>query len=253
MPASPKPARRTIRRSRVGAVMAETCLIIPFILVVIVLMIYLGYNFRRLERVTNIDRYEAWRQTTPGSRGPGQAEPLGHAPLNNAFYGDNSDQARLLTEANNRGRTAIPEAHRTLQQQTTDETFSYLDNFFAASPTGLYERFEARHDQVSPYMESFLSDMSRTRTGHRRLNGDWRYANGVTYNAEKQKWEPSSYRVTPGSSLREVFFVDLDDGLAPYARTNPLAEAIRDFYTAYPGYRGPDIPTTWDQTSGWQY
>lgn len=233
--------------------MVETVLITPLLMVVIVLLMYLGWSFRRLERVTNMDRYEAWRETTPGASGPTQAPILGHEPLNQAFYGDVSDQARTLTEATNRGRTDIPDAHRTLQQQTADEGFAYLESFLNSSPTNLYERFEARHDQVSPFLERFMSDSSRTRTGHRRLNGDWRFANGVTYNPGKQKWEPAGYRVAPGPALLEVFFVELDEGLNPYTDNNELARAIQEFYTAYPSYRGPDIPTTWDPTSGWSY
>lgn len=248
-----RPRNRRRNRSQLGAVMAETVMITPILMIVIVLIMYLGWNFRRLERVTNMDRYEAWRQVTPGARGPQQAEVLAHQPLNDAFYGDTSDQARILSAAGNRGRTQIPEAHRILQQQTADETFAYLESMLNSSPTNLYERFEARHDQVSPYLAALMSDLTRTRTGHRRLNGDWRYSNGITYNGEKQKWEPDGYRVTPGSALREVFFVELDEGLEPYTGNNDLATAIRDFYTAYPGYRGPEIPTSWDQNGGWQY
>ena len=239
----PTRRRNTNRRnrSRLGAVMVETALITPVLMVVIVLVMYLGWNVRRLQRVTNMDRYEAWRQTTPGSRGPTQADLLGHQPLNDAFYGDVSDQARQLDESNGRGRTAPPEAYDYLQQLTADETYAYLEEFIASSPTGIYERFEARHDQVSPWLARLMSDLTRTRTGHRRLNGDWRYANGVTYNASKGRWEPAGRRVAPETSLREVFFVELDEQLEPYARNNELAETIRDFYSAYPPYRGPDI------------
>lgn len=247
----PRPRRR--HRSQLGAVMAETVMITPILMIVIVLIMYLGWNFRRLERITNMDRYESWRQVTPGTTGPQQAEILAHQPLNDAFFGDTSDQARILDTANNRGRTAIPEAHRRLQQQTADETFAYLESLLNNSPTNHYERFEARHDQVSPYLAALMSDQTRNRTGHRRLNGDWRYANGVTYNGEKQKWEPDGYRVAPGPALREVFFVELDEALQPYTTTNDLAAAIRDFYTSYPEYRGPEIPTSWNQGDGWSF
>ena len=77
------------------------------------------------------------------------------------------------------------------------------------------------------------------------MNGDWRYVNGIRYNGSKQKWEPSnSRRVVPGEALRDVFFAELDDGLEPYDNNgNNLAGAIRDFYLAYPRYRGPDVIT----------
>lgn len=244
----PTPRRpRNRRRTQRGAVMVETVLIIPVLLVVIVLIMYLGWQVRRLQRVTNMDRYEAWRQTTPGSVGPAQNPLNDHAALNNTFYDDVSDQARQLTHAANQGRTAAPEAYDYLQQQTTDETFAYLEDFLDASPTARYERFEARHNQTSPFLARYMSDLSRTRTGHRRLDGDWRYANGVTYDNAKGRWIPAGYRVSPAEPLRDVFFAEFDDRLRPYVRENRdgvpnLASRIRDFYSAYPSYTGPDIP-----------
>ena len=248
-PSVPRYPRHT--QSRRGAVMVETVLITFLIMIVVVLFLYLGWSFRRLQRVTNMDRYEAWRATTPVTINPGldlglrvnprRSADLAHQPLNETFYGDIADPARQLTAVDN-SRAPVPQAHRLIQEQTTDETPVYLEHFYAASPTGRLERFEARHNQSSPYLAAFMSDLAATRTGHRRLDGDWRYSNGLAFNAEKDKWEPAGYHVIPRPALREVFFAGLDDALLPYTDDNGLAAGIRDFYTAYPRYRGPDLP-----------
>lgn len=233
--------------------MVETVIVLPFIFIILVLVLYLGWNFRRMQTTTNMDRYEVWRQTTPGARGPAQNNIDQHAQLNEGFHGHTGDEAERLSNALNRGRTDVPQAHRLLQGELVDESFAYYQDFLDTHPTAIFERFDAQHDQVSPLLERTMSDTTRNPTGHTRLDGDWRYGDGITYNREKQKWEPNGRRVVPGQPLREVFFVELDEGLTPYVATNPLAEAIRDFYTRYPGYRGPEIPTTWNRNGGWDF
>jgi len=235
----------TRKRKQRGAVMVETCIILPFLFIIFVLILYIGWNMRRIEKTTMMDRYEVWRQTTPGSQGPAQNNVAQHAQLNDAFFGDTGDDAERLSHDLSRGRTQIPEAHRLLQQQLSDESFAYYRSFLDASPTGIYERFEAQHRQISPLLARTMSDVTRNPTGHTRLDGDWRFGDGIAFNRDKQKWEPNGRRVVPGTPLREVFFVELDDGLSPYTSSNPLAEAIREFYTRYPAYVGPEIPTRW--------
>ena len=242
----PKPntTRRSARRS-LGAVMVETVLVMPFILFIIVLIIYLGWNFRRQAQVTNMDRYVVWKQTTPGASGPDtQRLPtdLRNPRLNNAFYQLTSDQAIRLDERDNNGGY-LPKSYETLRQMQADETYSYFDAFLDRSPRAHHERFTAQHEQINDMLAKLgMADITRAAEGHGRLNGDWRYANGIRYDGQSDRWKPAHYRVSPGSAMREVFFVDLDDGLEPYDNSgNKLAQAIREFYLSYPGYRGPDV------------
>ncbi|MEO0475687.1 MAG: hypothetical protein AAF085_06940 [Planctomycetota bacterium] len=234
------------RRSTLGAVMAETVLVMPFIMIAIMLIVYLGWNFRRTAQVTNMDRYAVWESVTPGAPGPdaqGMAQDIRNPRLNNAFFSLNGDQANDLDELREtQGVRYLPEGHRDLRDQQVDETYSYFDEFLERNPTGLRQRFSARHNQSMNTQLLGLSDLNRNSTGHARLNGDWRFANGVRYNSDKGKWEPGNQRVVPGEALREVFFAEMDDGLERYDDgENNLAGAIRDFYLAYPGYVGPEI------------
>ncbi|MGB0766681.1 MAG: TadE/TadG family type IV pilus assembly protein, partial [Phycisphaeraceae bacterium] len=144
-PTSKKVARK---RSVLGAVMAETVLVMPFIMLAMVLIIYLGWNFRRLAQVTNMDRYAVWELATPGSPGPdlqGIQADLRNPRLNNAFFGLNGDQALTLDELrSSQGYT--PQPHENLRDQQTDETYAYFDDFLENNPRAIHQRFTARHD-----------------------------------------------------------------------------------------------------------
>lgn len=234
------------RRRTLGAVMAETVLVMPFIMLALALIVYLGWNFRRLAQVTNMDRYAVWESATPGAPGPGvqgMAQDNRNPQLNAAFFGLNNDQARSLGELRNTEKVRyLPRGHRDLRDRQTDETYSYFDEFLERSPSGLTQRFSATHNQSVNTEYLGLDDLVRNGLGHSRMNGDWRYLNGVSYNSNLAKWQPAHRRVSPAQSLRQVFFADLDDGLEPYeSNGNALAGAIRSFYFAYPSYGGPDV------------
>jgi hypothetical protein len=236
--------------------MAETVLVMPFIMVALMLIVYLGWNFRRVAQVTNMDRYAVWESVTPGAPGPDAqhlAQEMRNPRLNNAFFELNGDQANDLDELNaNNNNVYLPEGHRDLRDQQTDETYSYFDEFLERNPTGQRQRFSATHSQSVNTDLLGLSDLVRNSHGHSRMNGDWRYANGIRYNSDRAVWEPANRRVVPGEALREVFFVDLDDGLEPYDDNgNNLAGAIRDFYLAYPAYVGPEVGSSNSEYGRW--
>lgn len=251
--------------------MTETVLIMPFVVLVLMLIVYLGWNFRRLAQVTNMDRYVVWGEVTPGTTGPGLGES---GQMNEAFFGLNADQAldinRLADDAG-----YIPEGHITLRDEQTDETYTYYDEFLDRNPTGLRQRHDTTHAQSVNTDLLGLSELTRNGDGHSRMDGDWRYAREVfRYNG---RWiygtggldrepprsasdpdgdprpsiiddEPgdgrdlSYYHVSKAMSLNEVFFIELDEGLRPYQDSgNLLARNIREFYLAYPEYRSPDV------------
>ena len=225
--------------------MVETVVVMPFILFVMVLILYLGWNFRREALVTNMDRYVVWKQATPGSTGPdtqGLPADLRNPRLNNAFYEINNDQAIKLNELS-KNTGYLPQSYQTLRDRQADETFSYFDAFLDRNPRGHHQRFTAKHEQINNLLKQLgMADITRNGEGFGRLNGDWRYANGIRYDGRSDKWKPAYQRVSPGSAMREVFFADLDDGLEPYADSgNKLASVIREFYLSYPAYRGPDV------------
>lgn len=247
--------RRGARHTR-GAAMVETVLVLPFIMIMIVLIIYLGWNFRRLALVTNMDRYSVWERVTPGAPGPdhqGLEQDMRNPRLNNAFFGINGDLADHLDERHDWNHYT-PQGHENLRDMQADETYSYFEEFLERNPRAIHERFRADHGDYALDFEEGQKPLefrdkqavSRTTVGHSRMDGDWRYVNGIRYNSGREAWEPAYGRVAPGSSLREVFFSEIDDGLDPYVdNDNNLARAIRDFYFSYPSYRGPDVGSSW--------
>lgn len=235
----------TTRRNARGAAMVETVFLLPFIMVVVVLLIYLGWNFRRMAQVTNMDRYVVWQQVTPGASGPSvqaRDEEMRNPRLNNAFFGLHGDGAEALDELMRSGGYT-PEGHERMRDMQADETFSYFDAFIDSNPRAIREQFEAEHEHITDMLQEMgMSDMTRNFPGHVRLNGDWRYANGVRFDRQRGEWEPGGYRVSPGESMRDVFFAEIDSGLEGYDEGgNNLAGAIRDFYLRYPAYLGPDV------------
>lgn len=225
--------------------MMETVFIMPFVALSFALIIYFGWNFRRMAQVTNMDRYSVWQWVTPGSPGPnvqGIPAEMRNPRLNNAFYGLTDDQALRLDEYQS-NRVYRPIGHELLRDQVTDEAYSYFDAFIENNPKGLTQRFEATHEKFTEAFDDFnWSDLTRNAEGHSRMHGDWRYVNGIRYDSAADKWKPAHARVSPGESLREVFFAEMDDGLEPYdVSGNNLAKAIREFYLTYPQYVGPDV------------
>lgn len=232
--------------------MIETVLVMPFIMIALMLIVYLGWNFRRIAQVTNMDRYAAWEQVTPGAPGPnmqGLEQEIRNPKLNEAFYSLNGDQALELDELGGGDNNFLPEGHRELRDQQTDEEYSYYEEFLELNPRGVRERFTSKHAQSVNTELLDLSDFARNERGHSRMNGDWRYLNGIEYNDTKSKWEPANRRVAPGSSLREIFFVEMDEGLEAFAEQNTYASGVRNFYLAYPPYRGPEIDPDNDSSS----
>lgn len=233
------------RRRELGAVMMETVLVMPFIMLALVLIVYLGWNFRRLAQVTNMDRYAVWESVTPGAPGPdtqGLEQPMRNPRLNKVFFELNSDQAVELDELHSTGNNRyLPEGHRVLRDQQTDEAYSYFNEFLNRNPRGNRQRFTSTHNQSVNTRLLDLTDFTRDRHGHSRMNGDWRYLNGIEYDSERDKWQPARPRVSPASSLREVFFAEFDDGLDSLSSDNEYATGVRQFYQSYPPYAGPEI------------
>lgn len=224
--------------------MVETVMILPVLMVVFVLIVFLGWNIRRLEKTTQMDRYEAWRAAMPGTPGPARNDQDEHANMNQAFFtADSNDTARSLN-ANVTINRRQYEAHDLLLTQLTEEDFAYYQDFIDEHPATVYVRFEAEHEPFSPLLETIgMSEATRNRTGFRVRNGDWRFADGIRFDGSEQQWVPGARRITPNPALINVFYAQFDEELQPLAdgSNNPLASAARNLYRNYPGYRGPEV------------
>ena len=266
--------------------MIETVLVMPFIMIALMLIVYLGWNFRRIAQVTNMDRYAVWEEVTPGSTGPnmqGLDNDMRNPKLNQAFYGLNSDQAIELDELQGGSNRYLPEGHRQLRDQQTDEAYSYFEEFLDQNPRGIQQRFTSKHSQSVNTQVLDLSDFASNGQGHSRMDGDWRYAREIyqhidgqwkygTSERDRSDDDPrlrdedprrriidgdprdgkplSYYHVSASISLREIFFIEMHDGLESIASNgNRYASGVRRFYLAHPEYKGPEIDPD-DDTDG---
>lgn len=235
--------KSALRRNARGAVMVETVLILPIIMVVIVLIIYLGWNIRRLEKTTQMDRYEAWRMSMPGSPGPGHSHQTGHEQLNEAFFTNDTGDTATALSTDLTGDFQQYQAHDLLLTQLSEEDFAYYQDFLDSHPATIFARFNADHEPFSPLIERMgLSNATRNRTGFRVRSGDWRFADGIRFNSSDQEWQPGQRSVTPNPALRNVFYAQFDEELSPLVQSqNPLANATQHLYLDYPGYTGPKV------------
>jgi hypothetical protein len=232
-------------RSR-GAAMVEAVLVLPFILFILALIIYFGFQMERFQRATMMDRYESWLGAT---RAPGPSAGLdnrGVNDMNRLFFGGDLADA-LIHEPTPYFPREPHEYWRNTAGFNNSQAGTLADDYFDTFPRGRSSRFYVRHDTSIPLYDAFEGPL---RHRHTRMDTDWRFVNGIRFDSE-DGWVPSEPRVTPGDSVREVFYDQFDGRLQVYADENDLAEAIRSFYLNYPGYGGPTVPTEWEIGVGW--
>ena len=72
-----------------GTAMAETILALPFLMLILLFLVYFGRNSVRVERTHMMDRYEAWREAGHGP-GPRPDDPRGHPQMNDTWFNNNA-------------------------------------------------------------------------------------------------------------------------------------------------------------------
>jgi hypothetical protein len=241
--------RLAVRRGRltVGAAMIETILVMPLLLVMLSLILFFGWNFKRLITASSIDRYEAWRLAdhAPGPSSDGWSS----GQIVRSFMP--SDEPRLDRAIFDQYPTDAPEQMQRAAGEIHSDAGPLAQRMIDELPLGSGVRFSGRYATTSRFWERLSTPI---RHDHVRLDGDWRFANGIAWNPVKEKWEPWGHRVAIGRLVREELFSEFDNLLDPYvAGDNALARSVREFYTSYPGYSGPELPLNWTRDDGWTY
>ena len=234
--------------------MAETVLVLPVILLLLLMLLFYGISMARLQRASGQDRYEAWRRVHYGF-GPrahglstitnvpyegidhinttfwkNGAEDIGYAY--SRFFPDDTRDA-MIDEA---GRASL---------DAGDYTDQLLNHALPHGSTfGFDTTFVHRSD---------LLDTDTISHGHTRIGSEWKYVDGVRqrhdgewvqtqpYGRDDTEWWRIGH-VTPGDTIRYVFMEDLDQPLeSPADSGNRIAIAVRGYYRWFPGYRGPDV------------
>jgi len=247
-------ARR--RRQAVGAVMMETVLVMPLLLVILSLLFYFGRLAVRVQHDQVMSRYETWRQVHDAS-GPRSDIPEGHPQLNSAFFAGRAESISH-TLADNRFPDA---AYRDLIDAAGEASVDAGDLTHAMLyrpnsdeprfPHGHREGFRVNYTTDVPLWERIEGPIDRHQA---RIEHEWLFSNSTTAGADT--WRGSGTGSHHLRAVRDVFLEDFDDQLDRIdGDTNPeydtddtqrssaahLAALIRRLYLNEVGYDGPIV------------
>ena len=255
-----------IKRHSLGAVMTEFVLVLPFLVVVLMLVIYFGDLVVKAQRTEVMTRYEAWRhvQNAPG---PSSSPPHGHTLLNQTFQNEKADEIHnpvsdgffpedayeeLISSTAEYDAPAGDYADALIYRPGQNHRFSRgRREVFTTQYNDLVDRWEraSKTDTENP-------SQSPIRRAHVRIGTSWSFSNdwraGAPDYPDVGGGDPHHLR-----ALRDVFFTHFDADLDaidlsehpeysddPGGPDNPgdsLAGTIRDVYLSRIGYRGPTV------------
>ena len=230
-PTGRAPWKRNSSSRRRGAAMTECVLVLPVIMLLVALVLMLGRASTRLQHVSVVDRYEAWRDAVdaPGPAAGVDGNALNEALLNGAA--SELDVTRTGEFPTEPGQMLIEAAGA-----ESSETGSFAQQVLDRFPNGRHVSVNASYEATIP-LETRLGLASNLRASHTRLANEWKHANGLRYNEEEGRWEPDAPYVSMRQPVRDTYLRNLDEQLP--RDSNVVASSIRAMYMANPGYRGP--------------
>lgn len=271
-------SRQTSRR---GAAMSEFVLVLPLLVVIFALLLYFGRLMVRVERASQMARYETWRnvQQAPGpyvaDPGQGVNDTGSNQPLmNQTFFGGKATWVRrglngtgfpndpydqMIQAAGKVGPDAQVATQALMYRPDGDLRYSsgrtegfsvfYQNTLDAWNRINAISRVE---NPVNPETED-----TPLKRRHQRIGTDWSFTN--SWKANDPLW-PSNLGGGDANhprGVRDAFFTDFDtqldaldgpgnpeygNGGGPEQPTgDTLAGLVRNMYLATPGYRGPTV------------
>ena len=217
---------------RRGTAMAETLLALPFLLLILLFVLYFGRESVRVEKTHMMDRYEAWRQAGYGP-GPHPDTPRGHPQMNDAFFAEHADAVGFSSSGH------FPD---TAAQQWEQEAGNRSDDagelarmMIENLARGRTVHATSQHDTTNKLLQQFNGPVRAT---HTTMDHDWKFVNGV--GRRGGAWDQTGPYASNLGSLRDVFYQEFDTAFAAMTG-NPFAAAVRSLYLSHPEYRGPNI------------
>lgn len=220
--------------NRRGTAMAETVLALPFLMLILLFILYFGRSSVRVERTHIMDRYDAWRQAGHGP-GPHPDDTRGHPQMNDTWFNENA------TAIGHTSHGSFPDEAPLLwldrSGQRTDDAGLLATEMWEQMARGRTARFTTRQDTSNIFLERFNGDIHAS---HTVQDHDWKFVNGFRHRAGP--WDargPHAHNLSP---LRDLFYEAFDSTLEGMSDTqNPLASTIRGLYLDIPGYAGPKV------------
>ena len=228
--------------SRRGAVLIETVLALPLILVLVSIIIFFGFQFMRLQRAAVATRYEAWRAVNdaPGPRWSPDEDRDGLDPL---YFGGAAQSLGVVIDDEFSDEPAAILFDAAADRGT--DARDLADAWTRELPGGTRARLVVRHDDRVPFWDRMTGPIRRR---HTRLAGEWTYSRHLRPDPTLDKWVFAPGPVLGNDTLdaiRQAFLRELDEPLSAMASSNGLASTTRELYRRPPRYDGPDLPPAW--------
>lgn len=231
--------------------MTEMVLVVPFFLIVISLLFYLGRGLIRVQHTQVVDRYEAWRAAS-GAPEPAANNTNNNTLLNQTFY-SNKAVTMEFDEHNVRVHEADDQFALTVESdpRLTAEGAKLAHEINSRNAAWFFAHVKSEHDMSASIWDKLDGPMYHT---HIRMGHDWSFATLWRLDPDPDiGWTSAGGGGRVETSIRETYFEPLEDALTnlvPSANdptpqdTTPkpqLANRIKGLYVSSPHYRGPTV------------
>lgn len=222
-------------RSRHGSAMMETVLVLPFLVFILLLVMFFGRGVARVQHTQVMDRYEAWRLAAQ-SPGPSANQNEGNPQMNILFFGEAAKSIDF--NSSNYFPTDAPVSLQSAGQQFSTDTGALVDLAYQNFARGVRVEFKTSHQTDTRLWQRFEVPITHS---HTRLDHDWKFVNG--WRVQNNQWEPNGtgpWMLSP--PVRDLFFQRFDNDMtAMVNQGNQLAAILQSVYSARPAYVGPNI------------
>lgn len=215
--------------------MAEMVLALPFVLVILVLLIFFGRGVVRVQHAMVMDRYEAWRRAT-GAPGPQFHEGTDNGEqLNATFFGGKA--AGVRSESDNYfprdANNLLIDAAAQYPSLAGEIAYAHI----YSADRGRAGRFATSHREPNRLMDYIDRPIE---SDHVRIGNEWAWVNGWRVN-DAGGWERRGSGPPDILAASRIHFADFDQAFAELGQSNAAARRLRDFYDFVPPYIGPDV------------
>lgn len=212
-----------------GTALFEALLALPFIMLILLFVVYFGQGSVRVQRTQVMDRYQAWQEAGHGP-GPSANDLRGNTQLNDTFYDNTGDGIR------HSGHQGFPThgIDRWIDDTRTfdDDAGQLAEEMHEQMARGRHAHFNVHFEHNNKLLQKFEGPI---RHGHTVQDHDWRYRNGYPRGAGAYDLRgPGADNLDP---LKDTFYLDFHDALPD----NAMSDMIKGLYLGNPTYRGPEV------------
>ncbi len=228
--------KKSTQHARAGTAMTEMVLVLPFLVFILLLVMYFGKGVVRLQHAQVMDRYEAWR-LADGAPGPAANVQGGSAMMNQSFFGGAAQS--VSADYSSAFPTDAADEFELMASNVSTDAKNLVTEAFDDFPKGATATMTTTHNESVALWQKIDQPVKHR---HVRIGNDWAYSNRWVKN-NKGEWvlqhADGTWILPPA---RDVFYDQLDNTLENLDQGgNRIAEYMRGTYLDKPAYRGPTI------------